>query len=409
MLSDKESDFDWERHGMPVADAIGQAAEVSDEIAQDVLSILQERHEDFEAAKSGEESEFGPESHYEELEADDSEWRADWEHFERSLKTEARFFNSAGSSHLAAVFGHIDKIRTLRKRPLVRTITPGSKSALFFRARVFQSDDALKTALGRPDLHLGPPPPALATPGRMNAAGISVFYGATTRRLAIAEVRPPVGSQVLVGRFDVLRPLRLLDLTALASVVSEGSIFDPGWAARLERAAFLGSLKGRISQPVMPDDERLEYLATQAVADFLATQNKPTFDGMIFPSVQAGGAGRNVVLFHRASRVREMQLPTGITITAEVGMNTSDGWERDYVVYEQLPRSKPNVEGDEGLAAILRAPLAFEGMDSRDPHEESLEVNLESLQVHVVHSVRVKTTPHNTRRHRFPAPNDEDF
>ena len=32
---------------------------------------------------------------------------------------------------------------------------------------------------------------------------------------------------------------------------------------------FLRSLSGRITRPVMPDDEPFEYLATQAIADFL--------------------------------------------------------------------------------------------------------------------------------------------
>jgi hypothetical protein len=32
----------------------------------------------------------------------------------------------------------------------------------------------------------------------MNARGISVFYGANNQKAAIAEVRPPVGSQIAV-------------------------------------------------------------------------------------------------------------------------------------------------------------------------------------------------------------------
>jgi len=50
----------------------------------------------------------------------------------------------------------------------------------------------------------------------MNARGVSVFYGAIDPRVALAEVRPPVGSRVAVARFEIIRPLRLLDLNALA-------------------------------------------------------------------------------------------------------------------------------------------------------------------------------------------------
>jgi hypothetical protein len=73
----------------------------------------------------------------------------------------------------------------------------------------------------RPDRHLGSPPSGAAAAGRMNARGISVFYGANDPRVALAEVRPPVGSRVAVARFEIIRPLRLLDLTALSDATVE--------------------------------------------------------------------------------------------------------------------------------------------------------------------------------------------
>ena len=54
-----------------------------------------------------------------------------------------------------------------------------------------------------------------------------------------------------------------------------GSVFDRTYLPRLQRAKFLKWLSRRITMPVMPDDERFEYLATQAVADFLATNANP--------------------------------------------------------------------------------------------------------------------------------------
>lgn len=59
-----------------------------------------------------------------------------------------------------------------------------------YRARVFQSNDKFMEALCRPDLHLGSPPTSLASAGRMNARGSSVFYGTTKATAAIGEVRP---------------------------------------------------------------------------------------------------------------------------------------------------------------------------------------------------------------------------
>src|SRR5260221_11974731 len=107
----------------------------------------------------------------------------------------------------------------------------------------------------------------------MSARGISVFYGATNASVALAEVRPPVGSKVVVARFIITRPLRLLDLTALDDVRDGGSIFDPSLKGRLERAAFLRSLGQCMTRPVMPDDEAFDYVTTQAITNYLATDD----------------------------------------------------------------------------------------------------------------------------------------
>jgi len=71
------------------------------------------------------------------------------------------------------------------------------------------------------------------------------------------------------------KSLVVLDVEALRSVITPGSIFDPSYKHRLERAEFLKWLSRRITMPVMPDDEPFEYLATQAVADFLSSSTNP--------------------------------------------------------------------------------------------------------------------------------------
>jgi len=66
----------------------------------------------------------------------------------------------------------------------------------------------------------------------------------------------------------------------------------------------------------MPTDEAFDYLITQAIADYLATE--VNLDGIIYPSAQAGGKGQNVVLFHNAARVKRMELPPGTEISANL-------------------------------------------------------------------------------------------
>jgi len=53
-----------EDDGEPVLDAIESAANISREVAGVILTILQDRHYDHEAAKMGEESEFASDSYY---------------------------------------------------------------------------------------------------------------------------------------------------------------------------------------------------------------------------------------------------------------------------------------------------------------------------------------------------------
>jgi hypothetical protein len=405
LMSDRESSYDWYRDGEPVTDAIANAAEIPQEAAEDIQQILEAEHEDFDSAAMGEETEFSGDTHYEEKGTSDRVWQEEWRNFENSLKTEARFFSRRAARHLASIFDGLDDLRTHRGQPLVVDAGPGTGFHSVYRARVFQSDDKLEEALCRPDTHLGSPPPSVAAAGRMNARGISVFYGANDPKVAIAEVRPPVGSQVAVARFEIIRALRMLDLTALNAVSVKGSIFDPDHAGRMERAMFLRSLSARITRPVMPDDEHFEYLATQAVADFLATESSVPIDGIIFPSVQAAGDVLNVVLFHKAARVEALALPKGTKITARTGHVEEEDWEENYEVIEEVPPAPEGLTAETtpkpgwpDFAALAAMPWGPHDLDWRDA---SLRVVLDSVTVHQVRRVEFKTDEFVVTRRRW--------
>lgn len=403
LLSDRESTYDWDREGVPVVGAIEEAAEISSDAAEDVQCILNDRHGDIEAAKVGEETEFSSEACYEKKRASSFAWQEEWRTFEQSLQTEARFFSRSAASHLTAVFGGVDALKTTDGSPLVVEAGPQRPLEHVYRARVFQAQEKLEEALRRPDEHLGSPPPHLASAGRMNARGISVFYGATDAATAIAEVRPPVGSNVATAKFFITRPLRLLDLTALEKVQDGGSIFDSTLKSRLERVAFLQTLGQRMTRPVMPDDEVFEYLPTQAVADFLATENEPGLDGIIFPSVQVKD-GRNVVFFHKAARVEEMDIPEGTEISAHSTHDTDVGPETDYVVFEEVPpASEPSSLQDDydfPPSAFLTGGRFGQHRDG-DFREVVLRIDPKSVEVHQVDWVNYNCTTHAVSRHRL--------
>ena len=237
----------------------------------------------------------------------------------------------------------------------------------------------------------------------MNARGISVFYGANEPGVAIAEVRPPAGSQVAVARFNIIRRLRLLDLTALSAVRERGSVFDSTFASRLERATFLRSLSEHITRAVMPDDEALDYLATQAIADFLATENEPMVDGIVFPSVQAAGNALNIVLFHKAARIEAIDLPEGTEIDASTGLNGEEGWEPWYSVREVVPPKDDSKDKTENID-FPSLPASLFGEPWRDPRsdvrEATLRVDLESIKVNVIQRVKFECEEHDVHRHR---------
>src|SRR5438874_6950184 len=233
MMRDRESDYEWEREGEPVVWATANSAHVSETAAEDIQKVLAHQFADDDEI----ESEFESETYYEEKGVDDAKWQREWRQIEQTLQTEARFFSRSAAQHLTSVFHEIELMQAGDGRSLITDAGPNTELPAPYRARAFQADASLEEALARPDRHLGSPPSAAAA-GRMNARGISVFYGANDPLVALSEVRPPVGSRVAVARFNIIRPIRLLDLAALSSVVVKGSIFDPTWLARLERAAF---------------------------------------------------------------------------------------------------------------------------------------------------------------------------
>lgn len=403
MLANKESSYEWDRAGDPAVDAIADAASIQSEPASDIREVLDDRYSDWDAAMFGEETEFDGESHYSRKLPGGGRWLREWRMFESSLKTEARFFSRTVARHLDELFQGLDTVVARGNKPVFVSGGPGQSLASLYRARSFPRYQDIDAALARPDLHLGPPPANVARAGRMNAHGISVFYGASDPLVALAEVRPPVGCSVAIARFEIIRPVQLLDLTALRNAMSLGSVFDPTFLDRLQRAAFLRELGDRITVPVMPDDEGLGYLVTQVIADFLATLEDPAIDGIVFPSVQAKGEARNVVLFHKACRVRPIDLPPGTRIEVNDGYSTEDGWETDYSVFEYEPGPTQNTEpartgqsfDPEGGPSSLREPV------DPDPRVAALAVDPQSVEVHAVEAVGYKTTSDKVRRHRM--------
>lgn len=405
LIRDKEIAYEWNRDGEPVLWAIVGAANISEEIAQDVLDILAERQAVAASDYVGEEEEFDPESHYEEKRADDFEFQMEFDHVETSLKQRTRYFNREAELLFRRLFADLDAYASHDDTPVIVAAGPGEALKSFYRARAFHDEPDLVEALARPDRRLGAPPTRAAKAGRMNAQGISVFYGATLEEAALAEVRPPVGSRVLVGRFDIVRPLRLLDIEALRSVFIDGSYFDPDYLARLELAAFLGRLSERMTIPVMPGDEPTEYLITQMIADYVAQCGEPPIDGMLYRSVQAAGDPKNVVLFNRAARTAEWDILQDAEIDPRTYEMDDDGGSVSYTVVERVPERRDTeevaVEPANSFEAWDTGPIPAPHRMMLDDREPALALDRDSLNVHHVASVQVTTESYGVARYRY--------
>lgn len=179
-------------------------------------------------------------------------------------------------------------------------IDPESKYRLY-RARRFQSEEKMIYALSNLEEQLGPPPPSSATAGRLNKENAPIFYGAEDLDTAISEVRPFVGSIVIVACFNVIRSIKLFDIGALEIGIRDMSFYDPSYVPRTEEDEFVFNLIRNISTPVLPKNEVTDYLVTQYIAEYLS---KIGIDGIIYRSTQSKKGGNNVALFDKSSRIK---------------------------------------------------------------------------------------------------------
>jgi hypothetical protein len=382
--NDPEGGYSWERQGDPSQDLISEFARIDEDPAQDVRLVLEEQHNSFD--DWGEEQEYGEEACYTDKAIFAERFHFRWLDFEESLRTEARLFNKAARELFEDIFAGIAEHPTRRGTTIIVEAGPGTRLTELYRARVFAPGRPVEDALTHPGRNLGPPPASDAKPGRMNARGISVFYGATTPLVALAEVRPPVGSRVVVARFEIIRPIKLLALRALESVYAQGSLFDPDHLHRVERAKFLSRISALMSTPVMPSDDGFDYIVTQAIAEYLANEVGVGLDGLLFPSVQTGDSSLNIVLFHKAARVQPW-ISLG-KVQVDSFMSGPDGPEEYYYVREIA---------EPGATREPRNPRwgdRYTPSDERDERPATLAVDIETLHVHEVTAVSFSTVDH---------------
>lgn len=289
-----------ETPGALITDLIVAAAEA---ISEDIVAQLGDDHA-FDIQREGDTDwyDLGNET-YEIEEPADPRFHDAWTNFCQSVKHVRRFFSEDATAVLDLLLGPLLEGRRRLFRGAIRTIGPDDEGRFLYRARKANEEADRKKIYSAPMSELAAPPAALATAGRMNPAGISVFYACCDIETAVAELRVPVAGCAVVGRFEILRPLRLLDLTKLEAIENDLSPFHPDYFEVGSFVQFLQGFHAEIRKPVIPGRERLEYLPTQVVAEYLWTRSEYAVDGIIFRSAQVSDDRENIVLFPRSCSV----------------------------------------------------------------------------------------------------------
>lgn len=298
----RDGNPDWAPNGDYPSHLMTEILEAdTDEIGRDLVAALAHHHR-FNVNDGGFDYYDDTSDIYTILDAEDEWFGRGWENFCDELKHQKRFFLDQSAHVLDEIFGPI-----LREEwppgSAIRIIGPATDRTHIFRAREANERGDQEKIYRQRRSQLGAPPPGIAGSGRMNAAGISVFYGSFDRDTCVAELRTPVGGFAIVGRFEILRPLRVLDLTRLEADPEPMSYFDAHYAERMAYSAFMRGFHAEIKRAVIPGREPLDYLPTQVIAEYLWSRAEPSIDGIVFGSAQITDTANNVVLFPKAALV----------------------------------------------------------------------------------------------------------
>jgi hypothetical protein len=293
---------DWDQEGddldFVVPEALGQDFEFNDQIIDAVIAA------EYCDPRDGDIPFFEKGTNYVAIPASGSDLQFRWAYVQHELSTTHRFFSSAAEAFFEELFHDADSILsthgTKEDRGVVTDLPTGFT---VYRGRTCDGD--FSEIFKDPYKEVGPPPLKFARAGRMNADGISIFYGATDKETCLAELRPAIGEESAVITLQTTKSLRMLDFTRMPTAYKSLSFFQPDFEEQAERLSFLRILGALISRPVVPGHES-EYLITQTMMEYLAHVyrdpiERRSFDGVIFKSTQRDG-GQNIVLFPQMKR-----------------------------------------------------------------------------------------------------------
>ena len=129
----------------------------------------------------------------------------------------------------------------------------------------------------------------------------------------------------------------------------------------------------------MPNNEALDYLPTQVLAEYLASKEDPKIDGITYRSSQAGDGSLNVVFFNHACGVGPNDLPQ------ESKVYVDKAYDGSFFVFQN------NSQGQAFPAEPDQYPF---GYPDREIYEQTLRLDLNSVFVVEVKGLKYDTVEH---------------
>lgn len=254
---------------------------------------------------------------------DNNLYEARWESYVDDIRHSYRFFNPRAGDFLEKIFGFLSNSDKTLKEECVRTVDRGE---YLYRARLAPNSESGNRMMEKPIAEFGLAPKERVGSQRMTPHGIPALYCAFERDTCLSEIRSITGDIVASAAFTPTRALRLLDLTKLEKI--EGpklSLLDSGYRDSINLQTFIRSLVRKMSRPKGRSDELL-YLSTQVAFEFLRLKFSSVVHGLVFPSVQTGEQGTNLVLFPEFCKISDKEFePNGldeaIAFDAKFGTN----------------------------------------------------------------------------------------
>jgi len=218
-----------------------------------------------------------------------------WMNFQRVVKYQARFvfhFKNKFDN-----YSYIDPLSTLELvQDLIKELslfTELKENTVLYRCRQHEKKNEITEAK-----HLASSPLEYSlTNGRMNPAGIAMFYCSKNKDITIKEVVDESDTSkryFSTGIFRTKEKIKLVDLSHLPEIPS---IFDRKKNKNIETIEFLKDFIGDVIKPIKETDSIIEYIPTQIITEYIRYNQELDVQGIMYPSSKNNG-DKNIVLFH---------------------------------------------------------------------------------------------------------------